>query len=206
MRYNYALGSMAEVDDESIIQLESYHQKSMTMAGHLNNFRACYFSGSIVAGIGMAIAGIATTFAAPVVAGIAVIAGVFGGIFAGREVGKENKLNQWKQNLKLYLNNCYTQAREALIVNPNKGNLTELQDAEYKIREASRNAMTSLFNQHKNEIERQIKTIDEQATADNVARQQKLVEIEAIMKDWTPIHNELKSVRESLIKLKQAHA
>jgi hypothetical protein len=178
----------------------------MGFAGYISNFRNGYMTGSLVTGLGVGAAIIAgTVFAAPVVLLAGSVAALFGGIFAGFSVGRENKLNQKKQELKAHLSNCLQQAYSDIIRRPTHGNLTELQNAERILREAGKEAVASLYAQHKENIDRQVQLLDEQLHADTETRQRKLQEIETAKQVWIPVYNSLKSVKEQLVNLEKSN-
>lgn len=203
-KFNARLGA---VDAEGAsVQIESYQPKKMGFAGHISNFRNGYMTGSLVTGLGVGAAIIAgTVFAAPVVLLAGSVAALFGGIFAGFSVGRENKLNQKKQELKAHLSNCLQQAYSDIIRRPTHGNLTELQNAERILREAGKEAVALLYAQHKENIDRQVQLLDEQLHADAETRQRKLQEIETAKQVWIPVYNSLKSVKEQLVNLEKSN-
>ena len=203
-KFNARLGA---VDAEGAsVQIESYQPKKMGFAGHISNFRNGYMTGSLVTGLGVGAAIIAgTVFAAPVVLLAGSVAALFGGIFAGFSVGRENKLNQKKQELKAHLSNCLQQAYSDIIRRPTHGNLTELQNAERILREAGKEAVALLYAQHKENIDRQVQLLDEQLHADAETRQRKLQEIESAKQVWIPVYNSLKSVKEQLVNLEKSN-
>lgn len=203
-KFNARLGA---VDAEGAsVQIESYQPKKMGFAGHISNFRNGYMTGSLVTGLGVGAAIITgTVFAAPVVLLAGSVAALFGGIFAGFSVGRENKLNQKKQELKAHLSNCLQQAYSDIIRRPTHGNLTELQNAERILREAGKEAVASLYAQHKENIDRQVQLLDEQLHADAETRQRKLQEIETAKQVWIPVYNSLKSVKEQLVNLEKSN-
>ena len=120
-------------------------------------------------------------------------------------MGKENKLNQKKQELKAHLSNCLQQAYSDIIRRPTHGNLTELQNAERILREAGKTAVASLYAQHKENIDRQVQLLDGQLHADAETRQRKLQEIEAAKQVWIPVYNSLKSVKEQLVIVEKSN-
>ena len=203
-RFNVRIGAVES--EGASVQLDAYQSKKMGFAGHLNNFRNSYMTGSLIAGLGLGAAVAAgSVFALPVVALVGAVAAVFGGIFSGVMSSRENKLNQKKQELKAHLSNCLQQACSDIIRRPTRGNLTELQNAERVLQEASKEAIASLYAQHKENIDRQVQQLDEQLQADAETRQRKLVEIEALKKAWQPIYNSLKSTKEQLQKLESSY-
>jgi len=203
-KFNARLGAVAA--EGASVQIESYQPKKMGFAGHISNFRNGYMTGSLVTGLGVGAAIIAgTVFAAPVVLLAGSVAALFGGIFAGFSVGRENKLNQKKQELKAHLSNCLQQAYSDIIRRPTHGNLTELQNAERILREAGKEAVASLYAQHKENIDRQVQLLDEQLHADAETRQRKLQEIETAKQVWIPVYNSLKSVKEQLVNLEKSN-
>ena len=203
-KFNARLGA---VDAEGAsVHLDSYQPKKLGFAGHLNNFRNGYMTSSLIIGLGTGLAVTAgIVFAAPVALLAGIGASIFGGVFAGVAVGRGNKLNQKKQDLKVHLSNCLQQAYSDIIKRPTHGKLTELQNVEKILREASKEAVSSLYAQHKENIDRQVRQLDEQLQADAETRQRKLVEIEALKKAWQPIYNSLKSTKEQLQKLENSY-
>ena len=161
---------------------------------------------SLIIGLGTGLAVTAgIVFAAPVALLAGIGASIFGGVFAGFAVGRENKLNQKKQELKAHLSNCLQQAYSDIIRRPTHGNLTELQNAERILREAGKTAVASLYAQHKDNIDRQVQLLDGQLHADAETRQRKLQEIEAAKQVWIPVYNSLKSVKEQLVILEKSN-
>lgn len=203
-RFNSRLGSIDS--NGSSIQLESFEPKKMGFVGHLNYFRNGYMTGSIVAGIGTGAAIAAgSILAAPVVAVVGAVAAVIGGLFSGFSSSRESKLNQKKQELKNHLANCLQQANSDINRRTTRGNLTELQNAEKTIREASKAAIAAIVKQHKDNLDHQVRQLDEQAQADANEHQRKLVEIENAKQAWLPVYSALKYVKEQLVKLENAH-
>lgn len=203
-KFNARLGA---VDAEGAsVHIESYQPKKTGFAGHMNNFRNGYMTSSLIIGLGTGLAVTAgIVFAAPVALLAGIGASIFGGVFAGFAVGRENKLNQKKQELKAHLSNCLQQAYSDIIRRPTHGNLTELQNAERILREAGKTAVASLYAQHKDNIDRQVQLLDGQLHADAETRQRKLQEIEAAKQVWKPVYNSLKSVKEQLVILEKSN-
>lgn len=203
-KFNAHLGA---VDAEGAsVHIESYHAKKTGFAGHMNNFRNGYMTSSLIIGLGTGLAVTAgIVFAAPVALLAGIGASIFGGVFAGIAVGRGNKLNQKKQELKAHLSNCLQQAYSDIIRRPTHGNLTELQNAERILREAGKEAVASLYAQHKENIDRQVQLLDGQLHADSETRQRKLQEIEATKQVWIPVYNSLKSVKEQLVILEKSN-
>ena len=203
-KFNARLGA---VDAEGAsVHIESYQPKKTGFAGHMNNFRNGYMTSSLIIGLGTGLAVTAgIVFAAPVALLAGIGASIFGGVFAGFAVGRENKLNQKKQELKAHLSNCLQQAYSDIIRRPTHGNLTELQNAERILREAGKTAVASLYAQHKDNIDRQVQLLDGQLHADAETRQRKLQEIEAAKQVWIPVYNSLKSVKEQLVILEKSN-
>ncbi len=203
-QFNARLGAV-DVDG-GYVQLESYQPKKIGFGGHLNNFRNGYMTGSLVAGLGTGVAlAVGTVLAAPVVFAVGAVVAVIGGLFSGFSANREHKLNQKKQELKAHLSTCLQQAYSDIARSPRKGNLTELQHAERALRDASKEAIALLYSQHKENIDKQVRQLDEQAKADASARQSKLAELETAKQNWIPIHNALKSVKEQLKTIEGTH-
>ena len=205
-KFNARLGAVGA--EGASVHIESYQPKKTGFAGHINNFRNGYMTGSLVSGLGLGVT-IGAAIACPPAALVILIAGgvasLLGGVFAGFSVGKENKLNQKKQELKAHLSNCLQQAYSDIIRRPTHGNLTELQNAERILREAGKTAVASLYAQHKENIDRQVQLLDGQLHADAETRQRKLQEIEAAKQVWIPVYNSLKSVKEQLVIVEKSN-
>lgn len=193
--YNAHLSGIT--DTGSYISVESFQKKSKTLAEYISSGRNGYFSGAFIT----TVLAIPVAFFAP--AAIAVgIAALFG-IGAGVVTHLDTELRQYKQQLKEYLNKCFSQIHDEFLVKPQSDGLTRLQEAEEDLQSNAQKAMEQIFNQHKANNDRQLQLLEEQAQADAEKRKQRLMEITQLRQQWKPIVSDLQQAKNILAQLEQ---
>ena len=193
--YNAHLSGIT--DTGSYISVESFQKKSKTLAEYISSGRNGYFSGAFIT----TVLAIPVAFFAP--AAIAVgIAALFG-IGAGVVTHLDTELRQYKQQLKEYLNKCFSQIHDEFLVKPQSDGLTRLQEAEEDLQSNAHKAMEQIFNQHKANNDRQLQLLEEQAQADAEKRKQRLMEITQLRQQWKPIVSDLQQAKNILAQLEQ---
>ena len=190
---------LSDVDtDNSNFAVDTFRPKERTLADRLSAGRNSYFTGAFVTSlfaIPMAIV------AAPLTAGIAAL-GLLLGIGSGIATKRDTELKRWKQNLKEHLLKCYSQIYDNFLVKTTHGK-TQLQSAEEEIIEQSMSAVRRIYEQHKSNLDNQLRLLEEQAQADDAARRQKQQEIESVQKQWKPVFDNLTKARTLLTQMEQ---
>ena len=193
--YNAHLSGIT--DTGLYISVESFQKKSKTLAEYISSGRNGYFSGAFIT----TVLAIPVAFFAP--AAIAVgIAALFG-IGAGVVTHLDTELRQYKQQLREYLNKCFSQIHDEFLVKPQSDGLTRLQEAEEDLQSNAQKAMEQIFNQHKANNDRQLQLLEEQAQADAEKRKQRLMEITQLRQQWKPIVSDLQQAKNILAQLEQ---
>lgn len=190
-----------EVSVDGYTRVNSFQQKTRSFAERLSSGRNSYFTGMFVTSlfaIPMAIV------AAPLTAAIAVFGALFG-IGAGVATHKDTELKQWKQQLRDYLNKCYSQIHDEFLVKPVENGLTRLQAAEDDIQKNTAQAIQQIYNQHKANTDRQLQLLEEQAQADASARQQRLNDIQQLQQQWKPIYDKLCQAKQQLTLMEKTN-
>lgn len=190
---------LSDVDTgNSNFAVDTFRQKERTLADRLSAGRNSYFTGAFVTSlfaIPMAIV------AAPLTAGIAAL-GLLLGIGSGIATKRDTELKRWKQNLKEHLLKCYSQIYDNFLVKTTHGK-TQLQSAEEEIMEQSMSAVRRIYEQHKSNLDNQLRLLEEQAKADDASRRQKQQEIESVQKQWKPVFDNLTRARTILTQMEQ---
>lgn len=186
------------VDDAgTYVSVERFQKKSKTLAEHISSGRNSYFSGAFIT---TALA-IPLTFlvGGPIALAVAALFGIGAGVVTHRDT----ELKQYKQQLKEHLMKCFSQIHDEFLVKPQSDGLTRLQEAEEDLQKNAQKAMEQIFNQHKANNDKQLHLLEEQAQADAEKRKQKLAEVTQLQQQWSPISEELKQAKATLLQLDQ---
>lgn len=196
--YNAHLYGIAETG--SYVAVESFQMKTKTLADRISSGRNSYFSGAFIT---TALALPLTFFiAAPLALGIAALFGIGAGVVTHRD----SELKQYKIQLKEHLNKTFSQIRDEFLVKPQSDGLTRLQEAEEDLQNNAQKAMEQIYEQRKENNERQLHLIEEQIQADANKRKQKLAEITQLQQQWKPIIAGLQQAKTILTQLEQNKA
>ncbi len=181
------------------VSVDAFSIKKSSFAERLISGRNSYFTGMFITSV-FAIP--LTLVAAPITLAVAAI-GALLGIGAGVVTHRDTELKQYKQQLKEYLNKCFSQIHDEFLVKPQTDGLTRLQEAEEDLQRNAQKAMEQIFNQHKANNDRQLQLLEEQAQADTEKRRQKLAEITQLQQQWKPIVTGLQQAKGILTQLEQ---
>lgn len=196
--YNAHLYGIAETG--SYVAVESFQMKTKTLAERISSGRNSYFSGAFIT---TALALPLTFFiAAPLALGIAALFGIGAGVVTHRD----SELKQYKIQLKEHLNKTFSQIHDEFLVKPQSDGLTRLQEAEEDLQINAQKAMGKIYEQHKENNERQLHLIEEQIQADAEKRKRKLAEITQLQQQWKPIVTGLQQAKAILSQLEQYKA
>lgn len=180
------------------IDVDAFREKDKSLADRLSNGRNSYFTGGFITSL------FATPFmiiGCPVTLAIAGI-GLLFGIGAGILTKRDTELKQWKQSLKEYLSKCHTQIYDNFLIKTESGK-TKLQFTEEEIMSQSMKAIQTIYEHHKENVDNQVKMIEQQIQADTQTKKQQLEEINQLSQVWKPIVDNLQKAKILLTQIEQ---
>jgi GTPase SAR1 family protein/flagellar biosynthesis regulator FlaF len=192
IKYNAKLGNIDAKG--SIGGIDEFHPKKRSFADKIFSARKSFFTGSFVA----------TVLAVPLAAIAAPLAALGGliGIGVGIASKRDAELKRLKQELEKHLRNCHSQIYDNFLVKTEDGR-TLLQTAKKEILEQGKAAIQQIYEQHKNNLDKQLHLLEEQAKASEEARKQQLQELDVVEKQWSPIVGNLKQAENLLKQMEQ---
>lgn len=196
IRYN---ANLCDVNlGDASVSVDSFKLKSRTFAERLNAGRNSYFTGAFVASLFATPLMIVAAPITLVIAGIGALLGIGAGVLTKRDA----ELKQLKQNLKEHLTKCYMQICDNFLVRTNNGK-TQLHVASEEIMSQSMKAIQAIYEQHKANLDNQIKMIEEKIQSDAQSRKEMIEKISSIENQWKLISENLNNAKGILTQMEQ---
>ncbi|MBQ9355765.1 MAG: dynamin family protein [Prevotella sp.] len=157
-----------------------------------NHGRNGILSASLIAG--------AVSFIAPVIGGLLMLVG--GWWFFGQSKNRE-KLLRSQAELRKFMSNAILKLNNEVCVKPASPNdpLSLEQRTERELSEGAQNALKSIYEQQKANVEKELNIISEQVKKEGEERNNALKTIAAIRNAWMPIHQKLVDTKTLLADL-----